>query len=187
MRLTIALVCAALAVGGCQQAMNDFDRTMQGKSASAAPAPAPQKVVYSDPKVRDAQLGLQKLGYYHSQVDGITGPRTRDAVRRFQFDLRRDPDGVIDDEVIDLLVRYIEINPPAPGRPLVADVFEVQRGLKRLGRYPGTVNGLYDPATVRAVLRYRQEAGLPSGRDIDRVLLDRLAAEVAALPSSSSG
>ena len=189
MRLTMVLVAAALAAGGCQQAMNDFDRAMQGepKAAATAPAPAPQEVVYSDPQVRDAQLGLQKLGYYRSRVDGVTGPKTRDAVRRFQSDLRREPDGVVDDEVIGLLVRYIEINPPVAGQPLIADVFEAQRGLKRLGLYSGVVNGLYDPATVRAVLRYRQEAGLPAGKDIDRALLRRLAADVAALPSSSSG
>jgi peptidoglycan hydrolase-like protein with peptidoglycan-binding domain len=184
MRPTVALVAAALVAAGCQEQMDRFDRAMQGKPD---PAAAPQKAVYSDPEVRDAQLGLQKLGYYDGQLDGIQGPRTRDAVRRFQIDMRRTPDGEVNKEVVDLMVKYIEINPPVEGRPKIADVFEAQRGLKRLGLYNGAVNGLYEQTTLEAVLRYRREAGLPISQTIDRQMLDRLARDVAALPTSTTG
>lgn len=36
--------------------------------------------------LRDAQARLAELGYYQGTVDGITGPRTQDAIRRFQGD-----------------------------------------------------------------------------------------------------
>ena len=37
--------------------------------------------------VRFVQGALQKLGYYSGQVDGVFGPDTRAAIRRYQHEL----------------------------------------------------------------------------------------------------
>lgn len=42
--------------------------------------------VQRDPEVRRAQEMLKLLGYYRSDVDGLSGPRTREAVTSFRSD-----------------------------------------------------------------------------------------------------
>ena len=36
--------------------------------------------------VREVQIRLKRLGYYHGSIDGVMGPRTRSAIRAYQRD-----------------------------------------------------------------------------------------------------
>lgn len=47
------------------------------------------------------QIGLASYGYYEGELDGIMGPMTRDALRRFQQDYGLTVTGTITPEVLD--------------------------------------------------------------------------------------
>jgi hypothetical protein len=60
-----------------------------------------------DPIVSGAQARLNNLGYYCGDVDGIVGPKTTAAVKRFQAEVlgRQEPDGKLDKDTRDALRR----------------------------------------------------------------------------------
>ena len=78
----------------------------------SSPAIAPQPL-YSPPDsvdpsraeiqeiVRKVQVGLMAYGYYDGPPDGIVGPKTRDALIRFQTDYGLKVTGTITPEVLD--------------------------------------------------------------------------------------
>jgi peptidoglycan hydrolase-like protein with peptidoglycan-binding domain len=163
MKLSIILVAAVMTLTACQM-----------MSENPAPTPPPVQNTNEQARVREAQSGLQQLGYYRSRIDGIAGPRTSASVRRSRVDFGLEPTGAIDGELLKIMTRYLALNPPRPGIPLAADVFAAQRGLKRLGYYRGQINGLYDGATLAAVLAYRRKADLPITEKVDAKLLRRI-------------
>lgn len=62
-------------------------------------------------RVKRAQSGLKALGYYKSRVDGISGPGTAAAVKRFQQDQRLAVNGRIDLVLMRHLYRRIVFDP----------------------------------------------------------------------------
>ncbi len=61
---------------------------------SAPPSPAlPAEADMSEPNRRQVQQALHQLGYDPGPVDGVFGPRTRGAIRRFQRDIGAKPTG----------------------------------------------------------------------------------------------
>lgn len=81
----------------------------------SSPATAPQ-TLYSEPSsagstapsqsqiqdvVRKVQIGLMAYGYYDGDLDGLVGPQTRAALRRFQTDFDLKVTGTITPEVLD--------------------------------------------------------------------------------------
>ncbi len=66
--------------------------------ASQAQAQPPPSPLVDEDRLRDAerrqvQAQLKRLGYYPGQIDGVFGPDTRAAIRRFQFELGADMNG----------------------------------------------------------------------------------------------
>jgi len=51
----------------------------RARTAKRAIEPAPPS-----PLIRDVQLALTELGYYHEDVDGLQGPKTRSAIKAYQ-------------------------------------------------------------------------------------------------------
>jgi His-Xaa-Ser repeat protein HxsA len=51
--------------------------------------------------VRKVQAGLKAYGYYDGDLDAIVGPKTREALRRFQSDYGLQVTGTITPEVLD--------------------------------------------------------------------------------------
>src|SRR5215468_5773803 len=74
------------------------------------PAPAPPRVAMPDEERmydqerRQAQLALATIGYYSGRIDGVFGPETRAAIRRFQFELKTDQTGFLTAEQATKLV-----------------------------------------------------------------------------------
>ncbi len=62
-------------------------------------------------RVKRAQTGLKALGYYKSGVDGIAGPGTVAAVRKFQKDQQLEVNGRIDVALMRHLYRNIVYDP----------------------------------------------------------------------------
>lgn len=59
----------------------------------------------SEAIISGAQARLNNLGFYCGPVDGVLGPKTKDAVKRFQEAVlnRKDPDGELDQDTRDAL------------------------------------------------------------------------------------
>jgi len=77
------------------------------------PAPTPPRVAMpdeermSDQERRQAQLALATIGYYSGRIDGVFGPETRAAIRRFQFELKGDQTGFLTAEQATKLVNNV--------------------------------------------------------------------------------
>ncbi|HYI36418.1 MAG TPA: peptidoglycan-binding protein [Thermoleophilaceae bacterium] len=109
------------------------------------------------------QVALKGVRAYGGPVDGIAGPATRRAVRRFQRRHRLAADGVAGPRTRRALGRR--------GRPRLGsrtlrvgrrgwDVAALQYLLRRRGARPGGVDGGFGRATAAAVRRYQRRAGL---------------------------
>ena len=73
--------------------------------AQAAPAPMmPAEAAMTPFDRRRVQLALTALGYYSGVSDGVFGPNTRAAIRRFQFEIGAEMTGVITAEQATRLV-----------------------------------------------------------------------------------
>ena len=64
---------------------------------------SPAEVTPSQETIIAVQKGLTQLGYYHGQVDGLTGPETESAIRWFQSVDKLPVTGQIDDPTLKAL------------------------------------------------------------------------------------
>jgi peptidoglycan hydrolase-like protein with peptidoglycan-binding domain len=111
------------------------------------------------------QVALKALHHYSGGIDGVAGPRTKRAVRRFQRARRLPADGVVGPRTRRALGKR--------GRPLLGkrilqrgsrgwDVAALQFMLRRRGYPPGSVDGGYGAGTQSAVKRLQAARGLPA-------------------------
>jgi peptidoglycan hydrolase-like protein with peptidoglycan-binding domain len=131
----------------------------------------------SNANVAALQVALRALHHYKGQVDGLAGPLTKGAVRRFQRRHRLHVDGVAGPQTRRRLGRR--------GRPLLGsriirrgnrgwDVAALQFMLRRRGFGPGGVDGGFGVNTLRAVKRLQQRAGLAVDGRVGRQTLAAL-------------
>ena len=66
----------------------------------------PDEERMSDQERRQAQLALAQIGYYSGRIDGVFGPETRAAIRRYQFELKSDQTGFLSAEQATKLVNH---------------------------------------------------------------------------------
>lgn len=59
-------------------------------------------------KTSQIQKALKSAGYYEDKVDGIPGPKTREAIRRFQIDNGLMADSVAGPRTQRILAKYLE-------------------------------------------------------------------------------
>src|SRR4051794_16655406 len=105
-RVCVSLIFMGAALYGCQSTGESESKPPPPAAAAPAPEPAnkaaqratpppepppavtPQPVQNSDAPIdpKAAQTALNKLGYKVGAADGRIGPRTRQALRRFQAD-----------------------------------------------------------------------------------------------------
>ena len=111
-------------------------------------------------RVKTLQRALRRLGWAPGPVDGLFGPRTESAVRRFQAARGLTVDGVAGRMTWRSLGRAL--NAPLTrgagfatpnGSPQVRDL---QLRLRRAGMRPGPIDGRYGPRTAAAVTRLKQ-------------------------------
>ena len=109
------------------------------------------------------QVALRAVNTYHGAIDGLRGPMTKRAVRRFQRRKRIAVDGVAGPQTRRALGRR--------GRPRLGsramrrgnrgwDVAALQFGLRRRGFSSGSLDGGFGPATQAAVQRFQRARGL---------------------------
>jgi len=131
-----------------------------GALALCALAPAAEA---RSARVAAVQVALTGVGLYGGAVDGVRGPRTARAIRRFQRRKGLAVDGVVGPQTRRALGRR--------GRPLLGrramrrghrgwDVAALQFMLARRGHPAGSIDGGFGPATAAAVRRFQRAAGL---------------------------
>jgi hypothetical protein len=109
------------------------------------------------------QVGLRAVGFSVGAIDGISGPWTRRAVRRFQRNRHLVADGIVGPRTRRALGRR--------GRPRLGaramrigqqgwDVAALQFLLSSRGYGPGGFDGSFGPNTDDAVRRFQRAAGL---------------------------
>jgi murein DD-endopeptidase MepM/ murein hydrolase activator NlpD len=130
-------------------------------TASLAPAPAADS--RANPNVAALQVALRARALYAGDVDGVKGPATTAAVRRFQRRAGLPADGIAGPKTRAALGRH--------GRPRLGsraimqgargwDVAALQFSLARHGFPSGTIDGGFGPRTGAALRRYQRWAGL---------------------------
>jgi murein DD-endopeptidase MepM/ murein hydrolase activator NlpD len=130
----------------------------------ALPAPA---LAAGKPGVAALQVTLRARGLYGGTIDGIKGPRTTAAVRRFQRRRGLAPDGVVGPRTRAALGRFARRNlgsRPLRKRRVGWDVAALQFKLAWRGFPSGPIDGHFGPRTDSAVRRYQRWRGLfPDG------------------------
>lgn len=145
-------------------------------------------------QVAALQVGLRGAGLSPGPVDGITGPRTRAAVRRFQAREHLAADGVAGPRTRRALGR--RGRPALGSRPLRSglagwDVAAVQFLLHSRGYGPGGFDGGFGARTADAVRRFQAAAGLAvdgvAGPATLRALRTRRLSAAPSTPTAPSG
>jgi murein DD-endopeptidase MepM/ murein hydrolase activator NlpD len=117
----------------------------------------------SSSRVAAVQAALKPLGLYPATIDGVRGPLTRRAVRRFQRRHRLTVDGIVGPQTRRALGRR---GRPSLGSRLMHrgsrgwDVAALQFLLSHRGFAPGGIDGAYGPGTRRAVIGFQRARGL---------------------------
>jgi peptidoglycan hydrolase-like protein with peptidoglycan-binding domain len=116
-----------------------------------------------NPQIAGLQVALRAWGFYHGAIDGIAGPQTSSAVRRFQRRAGLTVDGIAGPRTRRALGR---VGRPLFGRRMLHrgavgwDVAVLQFLLRRRGASPGIVDGYFGPETRRAVRRFQRRVRL---------------------------
>jgi hypothetical protein len=109
------------------------------------------------------QVALRLHGTYAGPIDGIFGPQTRQAVRRFQHHKRLGVDGVVGRRTLAALGPFARhrLGSRLLRTPKVGwDVAALQYLLARCEVSAGAIDGVFGSLTRTAVLRYQGRAGL---------------------------
>jgi peptidoglycan hydrolase-like protein with peptidoglycan-binding domain len=76
--------------------------TIQARAAPTARL-HPRRPYLPPPAAHRAQLELKRLGHYNGAIDGIVGPETQSALRRFQQSQNLAQSGVLDNSTLSRL------------------------------------------------------------------------------------
>jgi peptidoglycan hydrolase-like protein with peptidoglycan-binding domain len=131
--------------------------------ASAIALAAPQPALAASADVAALQVALRALGLAPGPIDGISGPLTQRAVRRFQARAHLVVDGIAGPHTRRALGRR---GRPRLGSRLMRigqrgwDVAALQFLLSSRGYGPGGFDGGFGPKTALAVRRFQRAAGL---------------------------
>jgi peptidoglycan hydrolase-like protein with peptidoglycan-binding domain len=115
-------------------------------------------------RVRALQQRLDALGQQPGPIDGLYGPLTEAAVKRFQSSAGLAIDGIAGPQT----QRALRAEWPQPvgrgagyGQPGGSDqVRAVQRHLRTADKRPGPIDGVFGPRTEAAVIRFQATNGL---------------------------
>lgn len=158
--------------GSLERANNRPIRANSQGSQGVTPKPRP------DPVVEQVQSELAQLNIYSEEVDGLTGPKTREAVSAYQKIHGLREDGRATEQLLDH-IRFNKRIAEAAKTPLPvtgADprVKLVQSGLSELGYSPGPVDGHIGEQTREAIRSFESDRRLPKTGEISDRLVDEL-------------
>jgi len=136
-----------------------------------------------DPVVEAVQRELLAAGYYKGLVDGVTGPRTRQAIETYQKATGLAVSGTPSAELAEHIRFTREVaeaslftGSTAPGGAGEdkARIRRVQTGLAELAYEPGPIDGQLTLRTRDAIKRFERDRGLPETGEIGAGLVSEL-------------
>jgi peptidoglycan hydrolase-like protein with peptidoglycan-binding domain len=161
LRLLCAFLAALLAVSVCVSALADYATIPYGSEGS---------------KVTALQKALKSKGYYTGTVDGKFGQKTRSAIYRYQKAIGITADGKAGNMTLTALYDGLSAANAISGKVKATIVVKdsdtlyygctgtkvktLQRLLKKVGYYKGSVDGKFGDITVIAVKRFQWAKGL---------------------------
>lgn len=160
--------------------------------AVLAAASSSQAAALPPLQVPGAQVALYRHDFYKGPIDGIAGPRTRRAARRFQRSKGLEADGIVGRRT---RAAFGRLGGPLFGSRLLQrgkmgfDVSVLQFLLARRGFSPPSLDGDFGPVTERLVRRFQRSAGLSSDGIVGkqtRTALIRGTQRAAVMPQSSA-
>ncbi|CDZ28939.1 Peptidoglycan-binding domain 1 protein [Neorhizobium galegae bv. officinalis] len=168
--LLLGLVCISVPANA-----NDSDRILSlfgalidgsGQQQARGRAPSRQASTESlgSKEMYTAQNRLRELGYDVGQPDGQAGPRTREAIRRFQRDNGFNPDGTLTGAQFH---HMMQSSGPSSGEPAQAteiplsssEMADMQKSLGKLGFDVGEAEGKGGAKTGRAIAKFLSDRG----------------------------
>ncbi|UTR16221.1 peptidoglycan-binding protein [Salipaludibacillus sp. LMS25] len=154
--------------------------------------------------VRELQSQLKDHGYFTSNVDGVYGPLTAGAVRRFQQDKNISADGIFGPQTYSKLsgsssstnnstqatsssassssLSGVVLRQGSSG----SQVRELQTRLKNLGYYTSSVDGAYGPLTAEAVRKLQRQTNIAADGVFGPQTLTQLNRNISANQSGTS-
>lgn len=110
-------------------------------------------------QVKYLQYGLRIKCFNPKNIDGIFGPSTTTAVKRYQTSKGLSADGKVGD---------------GTWNALKDDIKTIQQALKRKGYYSGTVDGVAGEGTYNALVKFQKEQDLTADGMAGQATLDKL-------------
>jgi peptidoglycan hydrolase-like protein with peptidoglycan-binding domain len=115
-------------------------------------------------QVPGVQIALYRHGYYKGSIDGISGPMTKAAIRKFQKDKRLKPDGVVGKGTRAAFGKFGGhlFGSRMLNRGMVGfDVSVLQYLLAKRGFAPKSLNSNFGDGTERLVRKFQRRMRLP--------------------------
>ncbi|MFZ0013516.1 MAG: peptidoglycan-binding protein [Acidimicrobiia bacterium] len=125
------------------------------------------------------QTDLRTIGYYQGDVDGLYGPKTIEAVERFQEDNGLPVTGLVDPPT------QASLQIALAGRSS-AEVGGLQAILIATGYYSGTVDGVWSPAVESALIDLQNDLGVPATGAVDAATLRAMGEALAGADQEPS-
>ena len=150
----------------------------------------------ADPVVLKIQTALKGMNLYAGELDGLSGPATRNAVSGYQTRFGLVSNGKPDQEVLahiqfneklEQAAQYTgsttprEADAPDPGVK-GPSLIDIQKGLAELGYQPGPIDGQLGAMTRNAIREFQRDRSLAITGDLST----GLAAELAKVTGKSS-
>src|SRR5215211_757054 len=160
------LAALLLCLLGATQAGTEVAQAAEVSQATVAPLALGSGYGRSEgsARVRALQRQLHALGQQPGPIDGLYGPLTEAAVKRFQSSARLAVDGIAGPQTH----RVLQAEWPQPvgrgaGYGLLGgsdQVRAVQRHLRTADQRPGAIDGVFGPRTEAAVIQFQGTHGL---------------------------
>ena len=146
-------------------------------AATTTARPAESPVVKAN---KEVQEDLADLGFYDGPVNGVYGPRTTAAVKRFQARAGLPVDGIVGTQTMGAINLAL-------GNDSTDAVDLLQTTLKGLCYYGGNVDGIFGSGTEAALIAFQRAEGLNADGRYGPKTAVALAKAWPGRPSSCSG